>query len=69
MLPRLNYLIIYLCIAITIISFYVSTVRVQCALGGPNIAESCSRQSFENSANHVSKDNLLDVQNNTLGVC
>jgi hypothetical protein len=68
MLPRLNYLIIYLGIAITIISFYVSTVRVQCALGGPNIAESCSRQSFENSDNHVSKDHLLDVQNNTLGV-
>jgi hypothetical protein len=68
MLPRLNHLIIYLCIAITIISFYVSSLRFQCALGGPNIAESCSRQSFENSDNHVSKDSLLDVQNNTLGV-
>jgi hypothetical protein len=68
MLPRLNYLIIYLGIAITIISFYVTTVRVQCALGGPNFAESGSRQSFENSHNHVSKDHLLDVQNNTLGV-
>lgn len=69
MLPRLNYLIIYLGIAITLISFYASTVRVQCALGGLNSAESCSRQSFENSDNHVSKDNLLDVQNKTLGVC
>jgi hypothetical protein len=68
MLPRLNYLIIYLGIATAIISFFVSTVRVQCALCGPNIAVSCRRQSFENSDNHVSKDNLLDVQNNTLGV-
>ena len=68
MLPRLTYLILYLGIAITIIAFYISTLRVQCALGGPSIAESCSRQPSENSDNHVSKDNLLDVQNKTLGV-
>ena len=68
MLPRLNYLILYLGIAITIIAFYVSTVRVQCVLGGANIAESCSRQSLENSNNHLFKDNLLNVQNRTLGV-